>query len=85
MNTNYGERRTFVLIETIVQDIRFALRTLRKSAGFAATAIPVLALAIGANTTMFSLLNAVLFRPLPYRSPEQLAMLWTEVPSQNLR
>jgi predicted permease len=49
------------------------------------TSVAVLALAIGANTAMFSVLNAVLFRPLPYRAPEQLAMLWSELPSQNIR
>ena len=44
-----------------------------------------LALGIGANTAVFSVLNAVLLRPLPYHAPEQLAMLWSEVPTQGLR
>jgi len=73
------------MIETIAQDVRYAVRTLSKSLGFTITSVATLALAIGASTAMFSVLNAVLFRPLPYRSPEQLAMLWTERPSQKLR
>ena len=85
MKEKYRDGTAFVLAETMAQDIRYAVRTLRKSRGFAATCIAVLALAIGANTAMFSVLNAVLFRPLPFRSPEQLAMLWSEVPSQRLR
>ena len=63
--------------------MRYAIRTLGKNPGFSVTCIAVLALAIGANSAMFSALDAVLLRPLPYRSPGRLAMLWTERPSQN--
>jgi predicted permease len=81
----YRQLRSFLWVEELARDLRYAFRTLRRSPTFTTTAAATLALAIGANTTMFSVLNAVLIRPLPYRSPEELMMVWTEDPTQNLR
>ena len=67
----------FTVVETIAQDIRYAARTLRKSPAFTTTAAATRRWRLGANTAMLSVVNVVLLRPLPYRAPEKLAMLWT--------
>ena len=71
--------------EALLQDTRGALRAIRRDPAFSAVAAGTLALAVGVNVVMFSVLNTVLFRPLPYRCPDELVMLWTETPSQDLR
>jgi len=65
----------WTLLETFVQDVRYGLRTLAASPGFAATAVLSLALGIGANTAIFSMLNAMMLRSLPVEDPHRLVLL----------
>lgn len=67
------------------QDLRYALRGLSTNLSFTTIAVVTLALGIGANTAVFSVLNAVLLRPLPFHAPDELAVLWSELPTQGVR
>ena len=70
------DRATFVWIDTSWQDIRYAVRSLRRSPGFAITAILSLALGLGASLAIFTVADNLLLRPLPYRDSSQLVMVW---------
>jgi putative ABC transport system permease protein len=71
-------------MSAFLQDIRYALRALRRNAGLSAVIVVSLGIGIGANSAIFSVVNALLLKPLPYPAPERLAVLWLRSPGINI-
>ncbi len=73
-----------LFMDHVIQDLRYTFRQLARRPGFAAVLVLTLALGIGANTAVFSVVDGVLLRPLPYPEPGRLTVVWTQFPTMNL-
>src|SRR5271156_1061860 len=80
----HRDSRAGVRFQWIWGDLSYGARCLRRSPGFSIAAIFVLSLAIGANSAIFSVIEGVLLRPLPYSNPERLCVLWKSIPQKNI-
>jgi predicted permease len=84
MKEEHRDRRSVRWIDTFVKDVRYGLLLLRRDPAFALVAVSVMAIGIGANTAMFSLMDAALFKPLPFPEPERIVRVW-ETPTPTTR
>src|SRR5687768_11213678 len=82
--TDAGQMQYSPAMTAFFQDIRYAARALRRSAGLTLVIVASLAIGIGANTAIFSVVNALLLKPLPYPESERLAVLWLRSPGINI-
>lgn len=76
LKEQYRDDRGLLFLEQFVQDTRYAVRTLRRSSGFSTVAVLTLALAIGVTTAMFTVLDALVLRPVPFRAPDELSLIY---------
>src|ERR1044072_3787591 len=81
MNMSHWTWRTYKTMGSLINDLHYGVRMLLKHPGVTAIAVITLALGIGANTAIFSVVNAVLLNPLPYKDPERVVALWDNVPA----
>src|SRR5262245_56183421 len=79
-----GRTHLTTAMRTFLADFRYALRVMSRTPSFAVAVVSVLALGIGANTAIFSIVNAVLLRPLPFEEPERLVRIFTRTPGGQL-
>ena len=85
MKEEHRDSRSVLWIENLLKDVRYGLASLWRNPSFTAVAVGVLALGIGANTAMFSLVDGVILRPLPFNQSEQLVQLWEGAPGTEMR
>jgi putative ABC transport system permease protein len=84
MKEQHRDERSYPFLENLARDFRYGISALKRKPNFSAVVIAVLALGIGANTAMFSLIDAVLWKPIPFPEPDRIVRVW-EIPGVNLR